>query len=415
MEKHELLTRLHGLEQEINQLKADLQPTEQQNGFLRRCREAMRFLVSNWVVVTIVSAIVTAIVAQLVYGVGPLDDFANIKIRKDLSEFYREQGDRLLERQYFEAAGDAFRTAIEINPNNVEATYGLAKAEVFILPEGQTFTVPGIVDSKLDSLIEHRPKDYQLHLLRGYQYQSQGDFENARVSFQNAVQLNPDFVYGYIALGFLNQYALDSNEIIQETIRYYTKALELEPDNTDALSNLGMMNMLLGDFDTAFTHYEKAYSLSWSLMSNLDLGEAQIFRGNFDKALELHQWALKILNEPGMENDESFMGMRGSGWIYNYMPQKPDDSELISYYVQVNTVQDKQVFLHYALSFDYALLGDLEQADRAFEAAYGLDVSHQYDVYFGYKLSSLENFLSDHLSQETRFWLESRRTQLWTS
>lgn len=46
---------------------------------------------------------------------------------KTLSEFHRELGDKLMADTQWEAAEDAYLTALEIDPNNLEAAYGIVK------------------------------------------------------------------------------------------------------------------------------------------------------------------------------------------------------------------------------------------------------------------------------------------------
>ena len=45
------------------------------------------------------------------------------------------------------------------------------------------------------------------------------------------------------------------------------------------------------------------------------------------------------------------------------MPLAPADDETIKNYVFVGSADQKKMVVHYALSFDYALLGNFDQAD----------------------------------------------------
>jgi len=279
----------------------------------------------------------------------------------------------------------------------------MAKAEVFIPADGQQYVAPGIVDAKLNKLLEVFPNDYQLYLFKGYQYQQKLDFSNAQAAFEHSVELNPKFVYGYLALGSNNQLHLKGDdESTHKTIEYYQKALELDPDNADAYNNLGYMYLFLGEFNPAYTNLNRANTLSPTFDTTLGLGDVYNYLGDSGNALRLHQWILYILSEPSMENDETFLS---ASLLYNYMPEQPGDTASISNYVTVNTMSDKRILLHYTLSYDYALTKKFDEADLEFGTAYQMDGSHQYNDFFRNKLTSLKNFLNP--DQDVQGWLDT--------
>jgi tetratricopeptide (TPR) repeat protein len=408
MQHVDLLEKVQRVERELGQLKADLQPVHPQNHFIRGCRELMRFLVNNWVLVTLLSAVATAVYVKFAFDVDFFEDYRSMEINRDLSEFYRELGDQLMESTYYGAAAEAFRTALVINPNNTEATYGLVKAEVFEPLEGQEYPESGVVNIRLNYLLNRFPNDYQVHLLRGYQYSNQRDAENAEFAFLRSIELNPDVAAGYVALGTLHQQNLDSDETIERSMTYYEQAIELEPDHAVAHNNLGYMHILLGNFEAARVHLEDAIELSPSYDTALILGDTYRYLGDFESALFMHRTLMSnITGDPELADDETFMGTL---LFYNYMPTHADDRQSIRYYVEISSLQQKRVFLHYALSFDYALTGNLEAANEEFEAAYHLDSMGDYRMYFAYTIVSLENFLP--LNQEALAWFDRQYDRL---
>lgn len=403
MEKTELLQRIHQCEQEIEQLKALLKPTRPQQRYVNFSQRSLRFLISNWVLISFLIAIVTAVYVNNVYDIDYFETYRNQATTKQLSEFYRVMGDNLLEQQEWAAAEEAFRTAVEINPNNIEATYGIAKSTIFSPLEGQRYVAPETARIRLDYLLENFPDDYQLDYFKGLIYLYQWDDVNARLWFQKAIDEHPDFAAGYANLGYIEV----RNGNIDGALDYTTQAVDLDPESAMASNNLGFMQMLKGDFEQAVASLQRADSLSPTLQTEINLGVALLYAGQSQSALQVHQHALMNLNEPGNEN-ERYVG--NSGWLYNFMPQTPDDEETIKYYVIVNTLKDKQILLRYALSFDYALVGDVDNADEEFKAAYNLDEIGFYRNYFYYNMQSIQNFLS--VDGETKEWFDQHRDML---
>jgi tetratricopeptide (TPR) repeat protein len=80
-----------------------------------------------------------------------------------------------------------------------------------------------------------------------------------------------------------------------DAIRYYSKAILLDPNNAEAYNNLGVISYKKVEYDNAIEYYNKAVSInsnSSEVFANLGLGYAQ--KGKFSKALENYNKALKI-------------------------------------------------------------------------------------------------------------------------
>ena len=84
-----------------------------------------------------------------------------------------------------------------------------------------------------------------------------------------SVDRAPRNAKSWVALG--NKY-FDSHER-EKAVEAYGKALELEPDNSDVLTDQGVMYRELGAFDKAIANFEKASTIDpRHLPSLLDLG-----------------------------------------------------------------------------------------------------------------------------------------------
>lgn len=62
------------------------------------------------------------------------------------------------------------------------------------------------------------------------------------------------------------------NHLYQDAIFWFSKSLELAPDNFQALNNIAISYEALGYFDKALDYYEKAYEVSSNtrIKSNLE-------------------------------------------------------------------------------------------------------------------------------------------------
>jgi Flp pilus assembly protein TadD len=106
-----------------------------------------------------------------------------------------------------------------------------------------------------------------------------------------AVQINPNFSESLNNLGV----ALAAKGRFDEAIENYRKAIRINPSYADALDNLGMALTARGQFDEAIVNYRKALQINPNNCDALDnLGMALTARGQFDEAIEKYLQAIQI-------------------------------------------------------------------------------------------------------------------------
>ncbi|HLO32184.1 MAG TPA: tetratricopeptide repeat protein [Anaerolineales bacterium] len=402
MEKELLLSRIHELEKELHNIRAVVQPPQKRKNIFKK---TAKFLLIYWPILSVLAAIATVAYVQVVFKVDYFENYRSISTTKKLSEFYRQLGDNLLEKQEWVAAEAAYQQALEIDKNNTDATYGVVKSQVFQPLEGQKYYANEVVETKLDYLIQNFPDDYQVYYLKGLYYEQQNDYENAQALINKSLKINPNFVSGYIALGYINQEIFN----LEEATKYLRKALEIEPNNMQANNNIGFCYILTLDFKDAIPHLQKAWEVSPNLLTMLNLGDAYLFSGDVTNALARQKIALKIIDLQNIENERI---IQLGEWTYNFMPLQPGDKDTIKYYVTVNTAEYKKMFVHYDLSFGYALTGDFDSANKEFDLARELDTYKDYNTYFAYKIRSIENLVN--MDDNARQWFETQRQSLET-
>jgi len=80
-----------------------------------------------------------------------------------------------------------------------------------------------------------------------------------------------------------------------EAIGWYQKTLEIQPENTDALNNLGGVLQAQGKLDEAVAYYQEAISINPdSTEAHYNLGNALKEQGKLDKAVASYQKAVSI-------------------------------------------------------------------------------------------------------------------------
>ncbi|MGC1376589.1 MAG: tetratricopeptide repeat protein, partial [Anaerolineales bacterium] len=378
------LRKIQDLEKEIIAIKSSLQKSPQTSA--EKFRKTFNFLSSNWAFLSVIGSIIILFYIQLAFGVDYFESFRSISIERDLSEFYRIQGDIMAGNFELYAAKGAYKKALEINPHNVLAFYGLASSEVFDLEEGQKYLDIQLADKKLDYLLLQRPADFHLYMLKAFLYEGHGDDQNAQVWAQTAININPKLSAGYTMLGYIK---MKSN--VDEGFKFFKTAVEKEPDNVIANNNLGYAYLLQNDYANAKKYLQIAASLSPKLSTAINLGDVALYTKDLSNAEYLFENTSKILEDPDIKPTESFLG---SDMLCNYMPIKKGDVDTIKKYDIFSTIDDKKILLYYDLSFTYALNGNFEGANKLFEKAHTIYSPQSHSPFFASKLTSIKNLIS---------------------
>jgi protein O-GlcNAc transferase len=131
----------------------------------------------------------------------------------------------------------------------------------------------------------------QILFAQGKQARRAGNLLQAQACFEEAIQLQPDFVPAYNNLGNLFQV---QGEIAQ-AIETYQQALELDPQVAAIHCNLASLHQLQGDRDRAITGYQKSIDLDPNFwLAHYNLGKLFVADVDFPAAINAYQSALKI-------------------------------------------------------------------------------------------------------------------------
>jgi len=181
-------------------------------------------------------------------------------------------------------AEGAFRKALELNPNNVEARAGLATV---FLSQGK----PGEAEAQLRKILEIDPDDSNILSKLGAALTQQHRFEEAVAAFTGALEIRPDFAEAHINLGW----ALALQRDLPAAIDCFRQAVHYDPANVAARMNLGNCLLELGRTDEALPHLQEAARLSpdnVDVFSSLGLAKAQ--KQDFEGAIRCYRKAVEL-------------------------------------------------------------------------------------------------------------------------
>ena len=223
-----------------------------------RIQHFVQLLVANWVLVSFLFVLVIALYVKFRFGTDYFfQSYRDAKTTKELSGFHQQIGDRMMAFQGWKAAEEAYRAALQVDPTNTAATFGIVKAQVFDPLPGQAFIDPEIVDVRLEYLLSRFPDDYQVHFLKALRCCQRGEVQEALIWLRTCVEQQPGFVGPYLLQGDIAFQRSD----IEEAAAHYSRAVELDPNSPVAKNNLAACHVLLSDFQAGVEAFDAALKL----------------------------------------------------------------------------------------------------------------------------------------------------------
>ena len=258
----------------------------------------------------VVCMIVMCLWSELATG-GEATVALPFKFREGLLDYKQEVHSRI------SVAIKFMRSEIEKNPLNVKALYSLAELVSIYNPKEAR--------QHLLEVLKITPKVPEVHFSLGTIAYFEDDFSQAQIHFARAIEVDPQYVFGYNALAFVQGKIGDLQQSVatlrkgltmvgpRESFYYnlgfiYTgledyargieslqNAITLNPNDPEYYFMLGNLHAMDQDYLTARTILEKAFDLNPNNAIAL-LGIAYTFKqeNNLEKAIELAEQALKL-------------------------------------------------------------------------------------------------------------------------
>lgn len=142
--------------------------------------------------------------------------------------------------------------------------------------------------ARIDQLLGQYPNSAALHYFKGQAYGVQGNPSAAEGEFRKSLELDPNYLASYSALGALFTNTKQEDRAIEE----YKKILAIRPDNSTVYTLIGMLEDSRRNYDAAADNYRKALEKDPNAIfaaNNLAWLYAETGKGNLDEALRLAQ------------------------------------------------------------------------------------------------------------------------------
>lgn len=130
-------------------------------------------------------------------------------------------------------------------------------------------------------LDQHEPE--YVYYLMGRSYDLLDEYDQAIAAYQQALEINPDYVDAWVGLGIVQRLSGD----YEAARTAYQEALRLNPNIAEAHSSLGTLYVLEGKPEEAIVEFEEAIRLNPKLdAAYANLALAYAMEGRFDDADE---------------------------------------------------------------------------------------------------------------------------------
>jgi tetratricopeptide (TPR) repeat protein len=105
-------------------------------------------------------------------------------------------------------------------------------------------------------------------------------YGRAEAAYRNSLTINPNYANGLAGIAWV----LSGRHEFEQSIEWANKALKAEPNRADAYGLLGDAATEMGDYDSAFEHYQKMLDLKPGIASYSRAAHLLFITGGFEKA-----------------------------------------------------------------------------------------------------------------------------------
>ncbi len=219
---------------------------------------------------------------------------------------------------------DFLRQTVQLNASDNTMRYYYAYA---LARYGQDF---GNAKSQLEVILANDMENTDALFLLGELSESQGEFEEAKHSFETVAALQPDFPEVYHRLGMLTLQHFQGQENL--ALEFFKKSVEFNPKNADAQYILATLyNESIGDVPNAIQHFNLALRNDpQHSYANYDLALLHLQYGDKEQAIEFYQRAVSL--NPALksaENDAAFAAPQPVAEVIAPAPEVIDDEQVI--------------------------------------------------------------------------------------
>jgi len=212
----------------------------------------------------------------------------------------------------------------------------------------------------LNQCLKENPNSAEVYFLQGNLYERQQKIDDAVKSYQKAIELDPDFTRSYYNLGVL----LLVQERPVKASEQFDQLVRREPRFISDFLRIGRMFILQKDYLTANRYLKMAVEVKPTANAYNDLSVISIFEKDFDNSID---YALKAIElDPKLASAYNNLGVA-------YANGKKDFQKATEYYKQAIELNPKYGTAYQNLGEAQFLAGKLDDAVMSYQKCLELD------------------------------------------
>jgi len=194
-----------------------------------------------------------------------------------------KKGKLLHQRGSYDQAIDAFKRALNLNPENKD----------IMIRIGLSYRYKEKYDTAIEwyeKVLEIDPEDVLALNNIGYAYECKNQFEKAIEMYQKALKIEPNYELSLINLIKL----FKERDEFEKAMQIIKNALEVDPVNADNWVDLGLIYNEMGQYEKSINAYKKAVNYEPSRVAFNNLGWTYFNMNDFKNAIDVFKESLKI-------------------------------------------------------------------------------------------------------------------------
>ena len=308
-----------------------------------------------------------------------------IKVNPDFVEAHHDLGNVLLDRGRPQEAYITFKKALKLRPGNPMLLTNL----------GNALQLQGEIEKAIEwfnKAIAQDPEFAGAHINLGNALRELGRFEKAVAAYQHAIEIDPGLADTYYNLASL---LIELGEL-EEAETNFKKAVEIDPRHKDAWNGLGNTLAYLGKIDESIGAYRQAIEIDPRHRSAFKgLGNVLSDMGEIEQAIDSYRMAIKI--DPEYADVYRTISMNKTFAEYD-----DDIHSMETLYANKNLPDDKKMYLAFGLGKAFEDLGEYEksmefiiEAARLKRATIDYSISESEDLFSQIKSTFSLEFFAD--------------------
>jgi len=126
------------------------------------------------------------------------------------------------------------------------------------------------------------PKEKRVYISLGFQYRMRQMYDKAIINFNKALELDPEFSNAYNFLAYT--YAEMGN--YEKAIEYYERYASLSPGDANPFDSMGELYFKLGELDNAIDKFKEAIEVKPGFGSELNIAYIYALKENYTEAMK---------------------------------------------------------------------------------------------------------------------------------